>query len=288
MIEADSLRTEAESLVRMLPDFRFESGRSDAKHAGTVARRKPGLGEKFWQYRRYTPGEPITRIDWRRSASSDSTFVRDSELETAQTILFWCDSSAGFEWSSSEKYRTKADNAKIMATTLGAMFVSNGERVGVLGSQRRPSFGTRAVDRLARELCISNKEYFPPPPKNPAFIVVISDFYNSIEDWHNRLRSYGEKTLNGVLLAISDPAEEYFPFRGRTQFQTPDSSRKHIIGRAEEVRKNYLDKFANHRFQLRELATTIGWRLFEHTTDTKIVTAVANLLQVLDTRGRKF
>lgn len=288
MIEADSLRAEAESLVRQLPDFRFESGRSDAKHAGTVARRKPGLGEKFWQYRRYTPGEPITRIDWRRSASSDLLYVRDSELETAQTVLFWCDSSAGFEWSSSESRRTKADNAKIIATTLGAMFVSNGERVGVLGSQRRPSFGTRAVDRLAREICTSNNDYFPAPPKNPAFIVVISDFYNSIDDWHRRLRSFGERNLNGVLLAISDPAEEYFPFKGRTQFQTPDSSRKHIIGRAEEIRKNYLDRLAEHRLQLRKLATTIRWRLVEHTTDAKVITGIANLLHVLDTRGRKF
>ena len=288
MIEADSLRAEAESLVRQLPDFRFESGRSDARHAGTVSRRKPGLGEKFWQYRRYTPGEPINRIDWRRSASSDLLFVRDSELETAQTVLFWCDSSAGFEWSGSDKRRTKADNAKIIATTLGAMFVSSGERVGVLGSQRRPSFGTRAVDRLARELCIANNQLFPAPPKNPAFLIVISDFYSPIDVWNYRLRSYGEKKLNGVLLAISDPVEKHFPFKGRTRFQTPDSNSKHTIGRAEEIRSNYLERLAEHRHQMRELASTIGWRLIEHTTDSKIISGIANLLQVLDTRGQKF
>lgn len=288
MIEADSLRAEAEYLVRQLPDFRFQSGKSDARHAGTVARRKPGLGEKFWQYRRYTPGEPINRIDWRRSASSDLLYVRDSELETAQTVLFWCDSSAGFDWSGSQNRRTKADEAKVIATTLGAMFVSSGERVGVLGSQRRPSFGTRAVDRLARELCLSNKTHFPTPPKNPAFIVVISDFYSSIESWHKRLCSYGEKNLNGVLLAIADPVEKYFPFKGRTQFQSPDAINKQTIGRAEEIREDYLDRLDNHRRQLQNLASTIGWRLVEHTTDSKIISGIASLLQVLDTRGQKY
>lgn len=288
MMEVDSLRAEAETLVRQLPDFRFESGRSDARHAGTVARRKPGLGEKFWQYRRYTPGEPTTRIDWRRSASSDLLFVRDSELETAQSVLFWCDTSSGFEWSGSDKRRTKADNAKIIALTLGTMFVSSGEKVGVLGSQRRPSFGIRSVDRLARELCSIDDHDFPAPPKTPSFIVVISDFYNSIDIWQERLRNYGEKNLNGVLLAISDPIEKNFPFTGRTRFRTPDSSSQHTIGRAEEIRSAYLIRLEEHRQDLRELASTIGWRLVEHTTDSKLLTGIANLLQVLDTRGRKY
>ena len=34
------------------------------------------------------------RIDWRRSARGDDVFVRETELETARTFLFWCDPSA--------------------------------------------------------------------------------------------------------------------------------------------------------------------------------------------------
>ncbi len=52
--------------------------------AGWHGRRKRGIGENFWQFRPYVEGDS-SRIDWRRSARDDHTYVREREWEAAHT-----------------------------------------------------------------------------------------------------------------------------------------------------------------------------------------------------------
>ena len=59
--------------------------------SGWHGRRKRGIGENFWQFRPYSDGESLSRIDWRRSARDDHTYVREREWEAAHTIWLWCD-----------------------------------------------------------------------------------------------------------------------------------------------------------------------------------------------------
>ena len=56
---------------------------------GVHGRRRVGQGETFWQYQRYAWGDPVSKIDWRRSARSDSIFIRENEWEAAQSVWIW-------------------------------------------------------------------------------------------------------------------------------------------------------------------------------------------------------
>ena len=123
MTPASDLRAEAESLARQLPNLNFKAEASEAAHIGSAGRRRAGTGEHFWQYRRYAQEDAADRVDWRRSAKGYELFVRETELETARTVLFWCDDSAGFHWKGPDDLRTKAEEAQLLMLTLAISHV---------------------------------------------------------------------------------------------------------------------------------------------------------------------
>ena len=71
----------------LIPDLLVEARRiTNTVIAGWHGRRRRGVGENFWQFRPYVEGETMARIDWRRSARDDQTYVRDLEWEAAHTV----------------------------------------------------------------------------------------------------------------------------------------------------------------------------------------------------------
>src|ERR1043166_9293181 len=54
---------------------------------GLHGRRRAGPGENFWQYRRFTSGEPANSVDWRRSAR-DRSEEHTSELQSRFGISY--------------------------------------------------------------------------------------------------------------------------------------------------------------------------------------------------------
>src|SRR5262245_1961798 len=85
----------------LVPDLLIEARRVvNTVIAGWHGRRKRGIGENFWQFRPYVEGEAISRIDWRRSARDDHTYVRDREWEAAHTVWLWADPSPSMLYKS--------------------------------------------------------------------------------------------------------------------------------------------------------------------------------------------
>ena len=97
------LKAEAAALADSIGTLTTRARAASAAHLGSAGRRRSGTGENFWQYRRHTAEDGAERIDWRRSAREQNLFVRETELETARTFLFWVDPNPGFNWSSTEK-----------------------------------------------------------------------------------------------------------------------------------------------------------------------------------------
>ena len=129
MTPAADLRAEAEALARQLPGLNFKAEASEAAHIGSAGRRRAGTGEHFWQYRRYAQEDAADRVDWRRSAKGHDLFVRETELETARTVLFWCDDDPGFRWKAAGDLRTKADEATLLMLALAILLSKDGERI---------------------------------------------------------------------------------------------------------------------------------------------------------------
>jgi uncharacterized protein (DUF58 family) len=287
MNASSDLRAEAEALARQLPNLNFKAEASEAAHIGSAGRRRAGTGEQFWQYRRYAQEDAADRVDWRRSAKGNELFVRETELETARTVLFWCDPHAGFNWKGEVDIRTKADEARLLMLTLGIMMSKDGERIGALGAGRSPSFGRRAVDRLAEDISNGAGRPFPPPPRKSATLVIASDFYDPIPEWQARLKPLAARCPEGVLLAVAAPIELDFPFQGRVKLHRPGDLGERILGRAETLREDYQRRFAEQRDALLKLATQIGWRFVSHTTGTPSLHGAARLKLAVESFGAR-
>src|SRR5690242_1254826 len=186
---------------------------------GSAGRRRAGTGENFWQYRRHTAEDGAERVDWRRSAREEHLFVRETELETARTFLFWADPSPGFHWSSAETIPFKADRALLLCMALAGALSRSGERCGVLGGGRGAVSGARASSRVGEDIRnVKSGMPFPRAPRDTAAVVICSDFYSSLDDWRAALTPVAAKCRDGVLFQVCDPIEESYPFNGRVRF----------------------------------------------------------------------
>lgn len=262
------LKAEASALAGDLGTLTTRARAASAAHMGSAGRRKSGTGENFWQYRRHTSEDGADRVDWRRSAREEHLFVRETELETARTFLFWVDPSPGFNWSSGATIPFKADRALLLCMALSGALSRSGERCGALGGGRGAVSGARAPSRVGEDIRNFKPDTpFPKPPRDTAAAVICSDFYSSLEEWRARLTPIAAKCRDGVLLQVCDPIEETYPFNGRVRFFRPGQERERLIGRAESIRDGYLDKFTQRRTDMLNLAGELGWRFVTHVTN---------------------
>jgi uncharacterized protein (DUF58 family) len=276
-------RAEAENLAGFLPGVLLEARRLAAAAPGVHGRRRAGPGEAFWQFRDHRAEDGARLVDWRRSARGDRLYVREREKEAAQTALFWIDPDAGFDWSSGGGWPTKRRRALAVCLALAILFTRGGERVGVLGGAT-PRTGPRAVDRIAEELARARLQRLPPPPSR-SVVVYASDFYAPVDEWRDRLRVAAGAGATGALLMIADPAEEDFPFRGRTLFEEPGGQKRQaLFGRAEAAQAEYAQRLAAHRAAMREVAAAHGFVAVLHRTDRSAAPTLSMLVAALGER----
>jgi uncharacterized protein (DUF58 family) len=282
-----TLRADAEFLLQQLPSASLQAAAANVLHPGAAGRKRAGSGEQFWQYRRYAQTDAATRIDWRRSARGDEYFVRETELETARTVLFYCDANEGFDWASPSTPSTKAYRAKVIMLAIGTLLSKSGERIGVLSGPRPPSLGKSAPDKLAEDLLHRVPTDALQPPRSAAMPIIASDFYDGIDAWQTKLASVASTCRAGILFVVTDPVEHDFPYKGRTRFSRPGSALQRIFGRAETIREDYLERFAQHQTDLKSMAANLGWTIVQHRTDEPAIEGAAALLVALQQFGAK-
>jgi uncharacterized protein (DUF58 family) len=281
-----ALGLEAEKLAARLPPLLVAAERlSSIVGLGVHGRRKAGTGETFWQFRRYTPGDGTNTIDWRQSAKSQHLYVREREWEAMEAVWFWCDGSAGMRFASDRNIPTKFDRASLLALALASLLVRGGERIALLGGGRPPAGGRTAVNHMAHLLVEPgpNGETLPPDAaigKN-AQLVWFSDFLSPRADIERAVRKFAGAGLSGHLVHIIDPAEQDFPYSGRTRFEWSPSRLSELLGRAESVREEYCRRFQAQAESVSTLARRLGWTWLGHRTDHRPETALVALYGAL-------
>jgi uncharacterized protein (DUF58 family) len=275
-------RVEAEVLAGDLPGILLEARRLAAAAPGVHGRRRAGPGEAFWQFRDHRPEDGAKLVDWRRSARGERLYVREREREAAQSALIWIDPNPGFAWASGPNWPTKKRRALSLTLAFAILLARGGERVGALG-QPRTRAGARAAELLAEDLA-SGQPAAPATPSSRSVVVYGSDFYDPPQVWRDRLKAAASVGATGALLMVSDPAEEDFPFRGRTLFEAPTSRDQIIFGRAEGAKAAYAERLASHRAQLRAVAQEAGFVLIPHRTDRAAAPALSLLIASLGER----
>ncbi len=279
-------------LARRLPELAVSAREAAASVMhGVHGRRRAGVGEAFWQFRPFTAGESASRIDWRRSARDDRTYVREREWEAAQTVWIWIDRSPSMDFASDLARVSKRDRALVLGLATADLLVRGGERVALMGLTR-PLAARNVVDRFAEVLAgadglRSAADELPPAEPLPARsrALLVGDCLSDTETLAGRVALLGSAGALGHVIAVADPVEETFPFVGHVELSDTDGPSKLRLGQAASLRDTYLAKLAAHRDRIAEACRRQGWTFALHRTDRPATDALLRLATLLADGG---
>lgn len=271
---AVALRGDAEKVGGSLPPLLAEAERLAMTVAfGVHGRRRAGIGESFWQYRRAVPGDVLTSVDWRRSSRSDALYIREKEWEAAQTVSIWADDAQSMDFKGAKSERSKRERARLLALALSVLLVKAGERVSLLGTEAaQPRTGETQLRRIALALAEESEDrpdYGTPPRARYAAsgkAVFLSDFMGPRDDMFGAFAHAAERNVSGCFLQILDEEEEVFPFDGRTRFRSIGGSVEYETDRARGLKSAYLARLEERRAALRDATRATGWQFAVHHT----------------------
>jgi len=248
---------------------------------GSHGLRRAGVGETFWAYRPYGFGDSTQRIDWRKSAKTDEPFIKENEWQSANTLWVWINLGPRMSFMSHLAPEPKRTHAEVIGLALAALSLRAHERVGLLGSPERASFGRDVLARLALTLDQGNDGKLPTPSnlQRRSTVLIISDFLDKPQDIEQRLRLIAESGMRGHLLQITDPAEESLPYSGRMDFLGLDMKARFKAGKAQNLRDDYVAAFQKQRSDVQAIAHRLGFSFHLHHTNESLAATVLRLYQ---------
>ncbi|MGR3631467.1 MAG: DUF58 domain-containing protein [Limimaricola soesokkakensis] len=283
------LRGRAEDLASPLPPLLAEAEQlAQTMLMGEHGRRRAGAGSNFWQYRAAQPHDTARAIDWRRSGRADQAFVQEKEWQIAQSVALWVDDGASMGFASTPKLPPKSDRARLIALAIAVVLTRGGERVGLADARLPPRRGRGQLSRLAQLLSQDTAEDHGAPeakglaPQSRA--VLVSDFLGPVEPVETMLTAAADRGVRGALLQVLDPAEEAFPYDGRTIFESMSGALRHETLKAGDLRGRYLQRLAERRDRLTDLARATGWQFSTHRTSDSAASALLWLYAALERR----
>ncbi len=272
----------------LVPDLLVEARRVvNTVIAGWHGRRKRGIGENFWQFRPYVEGESVARIDWRRSARDDHTYIRDREWEAAHTVWLWADPSPSMLYKSSLAQVSKESRALVLILALAELLSRSGERIAWPGLTD-PFTARSGAERLASHL--AHAPILPAKPDLAAVrrfsdIVIAGDFLDPVEETMQSLDILSRRGVRAHLIEVADPAEESFPYSGRTEFSDPETGEKLTAGRAETLAEDYGRVYSARRHELAAWCKRLGWSFTVNHTDRLASEALVRVHGALATQS---
>lgn len=275
---------EAHGIAAQIPDLLVQAQQiAHTVMNGWHGRRKRGAGENFWQFRPYSQGDTINHIDWRRSARDDHTYIREKEWEAAHTVWLWSDFSPSMLYASKLAQSSKESRALILTLAMADILSHSGERIA--WPQLLAPFSSRhGAEKLGQAL-MGNQAM----PSLPQFgelkrfneIILCSDFLQPVEDLKALLQSLANQDVRAHLVEVADPAEELFPYSGRTEFIDPETGETLTIGRAETYAKEYQRLYQARRAELVDFCKRRGWSYTISRTDKPVSQALSHIHNAL-------
>lgn len=237
---------------------------------GQHARRRTGVGDAFWQYRPYTSGDSVTRIDWRRSARTDTLYVRECEQQSLQPLLVWTDLSSSMHYASAQ-HPTKVSYALQMILALAFVTLRGGDSVRYLTDKmavQQPSQLPAFVTEMIAATGHSSHPSLSEGQNTTQPFIIASDFLGDDAVWDGVFQRLSARPRRGVLLHVFDPAEITLPFTGRVQMQGLEGEDPFLVPNINALRDLYQKRVQSHQDRLKAIAEGQGWLYITCMTDT--------------------
>ncbi len=277
----EQLRTQAEDSSVSLPTLMLKSQKiAESALHGEHARRKPGTGQNFWQFREYLPTDRPEDIDWRQSAKGDDIYIKQKEWLVTRKIFFWCAGGKSMNFGSNPegKVFTKEENAQIICLALALLLQRSYEQIGVYG-QMSTGRSELAIERLGQYL-LERGHAQPEDATLPdihssalprhAIFIGVGDFLSPIEEIEASFELLGKQSKNGLIIQVLDPAEIDLGFSGRVRFRGMTPKDEEIINNVSNIRESYQKRVIDHIKKVKALCLRHNWNYQLHRTDNDI------------------
>ena len=281
------MRLKAEELSNKIPSLYVKADRiANTIWEGMHNRNKDGLGDNFWQFRKYEYGDPAHLIDWKKTAKSNETFIQEKELQTLQNFVIWRDTSRSMNFRSSESIDTKLYRANLFTLTLTIILSKSGENIVLNGLKTELLKGGNAVNFVSNQINEKVTDSYKSSPnineiKNNSDVILIGDFLNNINETEKTIKELSNRGINGIIIQILDPAERFFPYKGRINFNGLEGEQNILIGKAESVRNDYKKAIKIHIEKLEKLITSYSWKYILDNSDQDASISLQNIFNTL-------
>ena len=227
----------------------------------TGLHRSPQSGSsiEFAQYRPYTQGDDPRNVDWKLYGRTDRLHIKLYQEETTLRCTLLLDCSASMDYTS--HIVTKFDYARMLVASLAMLLHRQRDAAGFIAYHYEllkyvpPLSNPNHLRRIFVELenlhpqgsgdTAGALHYLGDVLKPRGMVVLVSDLLHPLDEMIDHLKSLRARRHDVVVLQISDPAEQTFPFDASATFVDAESGREQYAV-PDAVREDYLENRRDH------------------------------------------
>lgn len=252
-----------------------------------------GFNIEFAEYREYSPGEDLRRLDWRVFARSDRHYVKQYEEESNVRVTFLVDASASMAYRGARAALSKFDYAATLVVSLSMLLTRQQDPVGLVlfdeaATTILPPRATQSQVQVlsdllekcrpARKTAVGNLlvalgDQF----RRRNMVVIVSDLFTDLEALYaglNRLRFSGHEVL---LLQVLDRDEIDLPFDGPTIFRDIEGQEE-LFAEPWAFRRSYQAAIQDFLESVKKACGARGYDHVTFVTDEPLGTALSYFL----------
>ena len=251
--------------------------RIEGSFSGRHASRQQGGAGEFVDYREYTDGEDLRRLDWKVLARSGRAYIRLYQDETNLVCTLALDTSGSMLFGSPNDRRgptNKLEYVQYLASALAHVIARGSDQVGLalLGERLRdllppgaaPSHLARIYDGIEGittqptvRMAASLNELFERTTRRGVLLVMSDFLMDDLAEVFAALRLFRYRQWEVLALHFVHPHEERLPEGTAFRFVGLENDGWLDCSPAE-IRANYQQHFAAHLASVRTAALAIG------------------------------
>ncbi|HEY2893838.1 MAG TPA: DUF58 domain-containing protein [Pirellulales bacterium] len=197
-----------------------------------------GFNVEFAEYREYSPGDDLRRLDWRVLGRTDRFYVKQYEEESNLRATLVIDCSSSMRYGS--RALNKFEYAAVAAASLATLLVEQQDPVGLalFDQQTReilPPAATQA--QLARIIGLLEQAQpdrktdlgsvlrsLSEQGKKRGLMIILSDLLTDLESFYDGLRRLQYRGHEILVMHVLDPDELELPFNDLIMFRDMEGS----------------------------------------------------------------
>jgi len=261
-----------------LENMQFVTRQSiEGSYSGRHRSRRHGGAGEFADYREYTEGEDLRRLDWKVLARTGRAYTRLYHDETNLKALLVLDASASMSFGGRDRNNgtgSKLEYAQYLSTALSHVIIRRQDQVGLAvvsdridrrlapgATSQHATVVQEAIERTepksVTKLDGSLRKLFEQAGRR-GVLIMISDFlFEDLEPAFADLRLFRHRNWEVVLLHLVHPEEERLPEGIGFRFVGLEGEGS-IDASPSEIRAEYERRFANHLDMVRSAGNGAG------------------------------